>query len=173
MMNLNKLELPALIVLALFSTGNTRSIVGPGSREDSGRNLIAANTAVQAPATCRGDISLTTQAEVDAFPVTYGCTEITGTLTISGADITHLDSLYFVTKVDGDLRIGSNPNLTSLKGLSSLTYVGAGGGGPYPGLSITDNSSLINVSGLSKLTSITGALNISNNSSLTNLDSLS
>jgi hypothetical protein len=173
MMNLRKVELRVLMVLALFSTGSTRSIVGSRSLEDSGGNLIAAKTAGQAPATCSGDMSLTSQAQVDAFPATYGCAEITGTLTISGSDITHLDSLYFLTKVDGDLWISTNPNLTSLKGLSSLTYVGVGGGGPYPGFHITYNSSLNSVDGLSKLTSIKGAMEISNNSNLTNLDSLS
>jgi len=42
-----------------------------------------------------------------------------------------------LNKVDGDLQINNNPNLTSMKGLSSLTYVGAGGVGPYPGAHIS------------------------------------
>src|SRR3981189_3367179 len=164
-----KVGLRILIAIALSipSKGNAFSKVETGGREDSGKNSTPKNANVQTPATC-GSITLTTQAQVDAFPATYGCTEITGTLTINGIDITNLDSLYFLRKVDGDLQISNNPNLTSMKGLSSLTYVGAGG--PYPGLRITYNSSLTSINGLSKLTSIKGALDISNNSTLTNLD---
>ncbi|MEM1137757.1 MAG: carbohydrate-binding domain-containing protein, partial [Bacteroidota bacterium] len=42
-----------------------------------------------APAICKGDITLSSQAEVDAF----NCEAVTGTLTISGSDITNVDSL--------------------------------------------------------------------------------
>src|SRR5260221_8174173 len=127
MMNLNKVELPALIVLALFSTGSTRSIVGPGSREDSARNLITAAAAVQAPAGCNGNIALTSQAQVDAFPATYGCSVITGTLSISGSEITNLDSLYSITRIDGNpgnLSLTGNPMRKNINVLSCLSYVG-------------------------------------------------
>jgi hypothetical protein len=40
----------------------------------------------QPPGVCHGDTSLTTQAEVDAFH----CGEVTGSLSISGTDITNL-----------------------------------------------------------------------------------
>ena len=46
---------------------------------------------------CAGDITLSSQAEVDAF----NCAEVTGTLTISGTDITNLDGLYMLTKIGG------------------------------------------------------------------------
>src|SRR5258706_9600821 len=166
MMNLNKVELPALIVLALVSTGNTRSIVGPGSREDSARNLITA-AAVQAPAGCNGNIALTSQAQVDAFPATYGCSVITGTLSISGSDITNLDSLYSITRIDGNpgnLSVTGNPMLKNINGLSSLSYVG------YGWVYISDNPSLTNLKGLSSLTQISrggisAGLQINNNRS--------
>jgi hypothetical protein len=131
----------------------------------------AANKIAQPPALCSEDITLTSQAQVDAFPATFGCTEMTGSLTISGKDITNLDSLHSLTKVGGNLRIGSNPNLSDLTGLSSLTYAGAGAGA-YPGVHITYNPRLINLGGLSKLTSIRGMLEISNNDMLANLDAL-
>jgi len=88
-----------------------------GSGKVSGRSF---NYVVQ----CAGDISLSTQAQVDAFPGTYGCSEISGTLTISGNDITNLDSLYSVTTI-GKLNISSNSNLTNLNGLAGLSRVEA------------------------------------------------
>jgi hypothetical protein len=39
--------------------------------------------------TCQGDVSLSSQAEVDAF----SCVEVTGFLIIEGDDITNLDGL--------------------------------------------------------------------------------
>src|SRR5258706_14248371 len=122
MMTLNKLELPALIVLALFSTGSTRSIVGPGSREDSGRNLITAKTTMDAPQVC-GGINFTSQAQVDAFPATYDCSDILGDISISGADITNVDSLASLRSISGSLTISYNPRLTSLNGLRGITSV--------------------------------------------------
>ncbi|HEV8511667.1 MAG TPA: hypothetical protein VGQ59_00225, partial [Cyclobacteriaceae bacterium] len=121
---------------------------------------------------CVGPITLSSQADVNAFPSTYGCTELSGTLTISGNDITNLDSLHHLTKVDMDLFITNNHNLSNLTGLSLLTYVGAGGG-PYPGAHITDNPKLINLDGLNNLTTIAGLLEISNNATLTNMDGIS
>src|SRR3981189_2207942 len=129
MMNLDRIDMRVLMVLAFFSTGSTPSIVGPGSQEGSGRNLIMTKTAVQAPAECNGDIVLRSQAQVDAFPATYACSVLTGALTISGNDIANLDSLYALTKVGGNLLISDNPSLVSLSGLSSLSYVGLSGGG--------------------------------------------
>src|SRR5260221_13840711 len=168
-----KAGLSILIVLALSTlvTVNSYSKVGPG-RNDSGRNSRT-KEAVQAPATCSGDITLTSQAEVDAFATTYACAVITGTLTISGNDITNLDSLRFLPRVEHDLIISNNPNLIDLTGLSSLTYAGAGGAGPYPGAHIGYNPKLTNLDGLNKLSSVAGVLAIYNNDALTNLDGLS
>src|ERR1043166_3897358 len=116
----NKAGVRTLIVFALvlIANGNSHSKKMPGNRKYSSENLGRVNTTTQVPVTCSGNITLTSQAQVDAFPATYGCNEISGTLTISGNDIVSLDSLHFVTKVDGDLRISNNPNLTSIKGLS-------------------------------------------------------
>src|SRR6267154_2055468 len=168
-----KAMMPMLIVLAISTmvTVNGYSKVGLG-RNDSGKNSRA-KEAVHAPATCNGDITLTSEAEVDAFAATYGCAVITGTLTISGDDITNLDSLHSLTRVEHDLIISNNPNLIDLTGLSSLTYVGAGGAGPYPGAHISYNPKLTNLDGLNKLASVAGMLEIYNNDALTNLDGLS
>lgn len=48
--------------------------------------------------TCTNGIVLTTQAEVDAYPATYGCSQVPD-LFILGNDITNLDSLYQVTTI--------------------------------------------------------------------------
>src|SRR5260221_12049517 len=169
-----KAGLSMMIVLTLSTlvTVSSYSKIGPGWN-DSGRNSTQEKKTVHAPATCTGDVTLTSQAEVDAFAATYGCTVITGTLTISGNDITNLDSLRFLTRVEHDLIISNNPNLIDLTGLSSLTYAGAGGAGPYPGAHIGYNPKLTNLDGLNKLSSVAGVLAIYNNDALTNLDGLS
>src|SRR5690606_22305418 len=114
-----------------------------------------------------GDVSLTSQTEVDAFATNYpNCTEISGDLYISGSTITDLSPLSNLTSVGGSLGIDSNSNLTNLNGLSNLTSVEGF-------LQILYNSSLTNLDGLSNLTSVGGNLDIYDNSNLTNLDGLS
>src|SRR5690606_26111693 len=55
-----------------------------------------------------GDVSLTSQTEVDAFATNYpNCTEISGGLYISGSTITDLSPLNNLTSVGGFLRIYS------------------------------------------------------------------
>src|SRR5690606_5725923 len=113
-----------------------------------------------------GDVILTSQTEVDAFATNYpNCTEVSGNLTIQGANITDLTPLSNLTSVGEYLFIYSNSNLTNLDGLSNLTSVGG-----Y--LLIGSNSNLTNLDGLSNLTSVGGYLDIYNNLSLTNLDGL-
>jgi len=123
--------------------------------------LLAAAPAAWAQ-TCTGNITLTTQAQVNAF----NCTTVTGNLTIQGAGITNLNGLSELTTVGGFLRIGSNSSLTNVDGLSSLSSIGGL-------LQINFNSGLTNVDGLSSLSSIGGFLHITSNSSLTNVDGLS
>src|SRR5260221_12461135 len=161
MMNVNKLELPAMIVLALFSTGNTRSIVGPGSREDSGRNLITVMTTMDAPQVC-GGINFTSQAQVDAFPATYDCSDIIGNISISGADITNVDSLASLRTISGSLTISNNPRLTNLNGLRGITSVTT--------LIIRANSLLTSVNGFQGLTPLSTELEKLGTHNLTNLD---
>jgi hypothetical protein len=126
---------------------------------------------------CIGPITLRSQAEVNAFPATYSCTEILGgpgvggDLRISGADITNLDSLHLLTKVEGDLLIDSNGQLTNFNGLKGLTTVGGM-------LLISNNTLITNLDGLQVLTSIGASpftdrsLVIVNNPALTSLKGL-
>src|SRR5690606_25277166 len=72
-----------------------------------------------------GSVHLTSQTEVDAFATNYpNCTEVSGDLTIQGANITDLTPLSNLTSVGGYLYIYNNSNLTNLDGLSNLTSVG-------------------------------------------------
>src|SRR5690554_1899256 len=114
-----------------------------------------------------GNIIFTTQAQIDAFATNYpNCTEVSGNLTIQGANITDLTPLSNLTSIGGYLVIYNNSNLTNLDGLSNLTSVGG-----Y--LDIYSNLSLTNLDGLSNLTSVGEFLSINSNSNLTNLDGLS
>jgi hypothetical protein len=118
---------------------------------------------------CTGDVILSTQAEVDAFPAVNGCTEIIGRLTISGADITNLDSLSSLFKVTGNLDISSNPRLASIQGLNNLVSIAGS-------LFINNNDLLPNLNGLESMTQLVGgdvSLDISDNASLIHLDALS
>ncbi|MEJ2595346.1 MAG: T9SS type A sorting domain-containing protein [bacterium] len=111
---------------------------------------------------CEGDVTLSSQAEVDAFD----CTLITGNLTINGGDINDLSPLSSLTSVGGTLEIISNYSLFSLDGLSSLTLVGGD-------LNIALNTDLLSLNGLSSLSSVGGDLEINNNLDLNNLNGLS
>src|SRR5690606_38552068 len=114
-----------------------------------------------------GNVSLSSQAGVNNFATNYpNCTEVSGNLTIQGANITDLTPLSNLTSVGGFLRIYDNLSLTNLDGLSNLTSVGRF-------LDIFNNSNLTNLDGLSNLTSVGEYLHIFNNSNLTNLDGLS
>ena len=110
------------------------------------------------------DLTLTTQAQVDAF----NYTEINGTLSVTGADITNLNGLSELTKCQ-NLSISNNPALTSVIGLANLGEV-------VHNLTIQSNGSLTNVTGFSSLTTVgnlnTDALTIANNGNLLNIDGL-
>ncbi|HLF65103.1 MAG TPA: hypothetical protein VI603_15170, partial [Saprospiraceae bacterium] len=66
-------------------------------------------------------ISLVTQAQVDSFLPTYGCTVIEGQLIISSENVTNLNGLSALTQV-GALSI-SYTSLTDLSGLESMTAI--------------------------------------------------
>jgi gliding motility-associated-like protein len=88
-------------------------------------------------------VTLYTQNQVDSFPINYpGCTEIDGYLTISGADITNLNGLSNIHKINS-ISVSSNPQLVNLSGLSKLDTVYS--------ISISNNQRLTNLVGLNKL----------------------
>jgi hypothetical protein len=115
------------------------------------------------------DITINSQAEVDAFQMNYGgggtCDTVPGTLFVEGDDITDLDGLANLTSVLGSLSIFANPALTNLDGLANLTSVGEA-------LNIQNNAALTNLNGLANLSNFSGVLFINFHPVLTNLDGL-
>jgi hypothetical protein len=113
-------------------------------------------------------ITLSSQADVDSFPSRY-CSTLCR-LTISGSDITNLDSLYVLEKVS-ELIILYNPVLADVDGLSNITSIH--GTCTSKGLTIEGNNLLGNINGLSSLTSIEGRIYVTSNTMLANVDGLS
>lgn len=105
---------------------------------------------------CKENIILSTQAQVDAFPVTHGCKVAERTITITGVDITSLDGLSSLDSIRGSLIIRSNPELVSIDGLSSLKSVAIGLRGSFTNgkVEIVNNDKLTNIDGLSNLSSV-------------------
>jgi hypothetical protein len=87
---------------------------------------------------CTG-VTLSSQAEVDSFT----CTEVNGGLTISGSDITNLNTLSSLSRVGGNLTISDNPNLETID-LPALETIGGS-------LSISNNDNLGSISGFNSL----------------------
>jgi hypothetical protein len=103
-------------------------------------------------AQCPDNIKLTSQEQVDAFPATYGCSEIRYVLELTDiADLTNVDSLYQLTRV-GTLIISNNPQLQSLHGFSNLVEL--------QNLFVNDNDVLRDLEGLGSLHTVTDQINI-------------
>ncbi len=117
-----------------------------------------------------GDVTLSSQTEVDNFLTTYpNCTEMAGRLHIFNNDatpyITDLSPLSNLTSIGGELSITNNDHLTNLEGLNTLTSIGGQ-------LFIGINKSLKNYEGLNALTSIGRDFTAILNDSLTNFEGL-
>jgi hypothetical protein len=72
---------------------------------------------------------------------------VIGDLIISNTDLTDLDPLVNLTRVDGSLYINQNGSLTSISGLNNVSYIG-------DGLFISNNGSLSNLDGFANLLSL-------------------
>ncbi|MFK5857292.1 MAG: T9SS type A sorting domain-containing protein [Bacteroidota bacterium] len=106
------------------------------------------------------------QSSVDSYALTYpNCTEIEGYLAITGDDITNLDSLYIITKVNYNLFINNTSKLLDISGLSNLNSVGSI-------FIIQDNEMLTNLDGLDNVTSVGDHMVINSNPSLISISSL-
>ncbi|MEM7085597.1 MAG: T9SS type A sorting domain-containing protein [Bacteroidota bacterium] len=91
-------------------------------------------------------ITLTSQADVDAFITTYpGCTELQNALYITGADIDDLSPLSVITRIGipnaGGLEIVNNPILVDLDGLENIQDVENGT------IRVENNATLENITG--------------------------
>lgn len=114
-----------------------------------------------------GNLSLDTQADVDAF----NYTSVTGVLIIGGVNsgITNIDGLSELTSVGGSLLL-NRTSITNVNSLSNLTSVGAA----IPtsiSLSIVDQIYLTNLDGLANLQYV-GNLRIEKNRLLENINGL-
>ncbi len=130
--------------------------------------LLAYQVQAQCPS---GNVTLTSQAEVDNFVATYPmCQDLPGGLHIGTSssntlsDITDLSGLQ-LTSIGGDLKIQHNQLLMSLDGLDMLASVSGG-------VTIFNNDALTSFSGLDALASIGKNLSILNNDALTNISAL-
>ncbi|MDR6966704.1 hypothetical protein J2X31_000702 [Flavobacterium arsenatis] len=115
-----------------------------------------------------GTLTLNSQQAVDEFVINYpGCTEFTGTLQISGSDISDLSPLSSITSIVGGLRLWNNPSLTSLQGLHNITNIGGN-------LELTgSNFPIVNLDGLQNLQTIGGMLLVQHLQNLTSVQGLS
>ena len=128
-------------------------------------NIIFLTTASSQSCLPNG-ISFATQSEIDNFQTNYpNCTEIEGSVSIGGDDISNLNGLNVLTSIGGGLFIVDTELLSSLTGLDNLMIIGGR-------LAIFSNESLNSLSALSNLTSMGGDLDIEFNDSLTSLSGL-
>ena len=109
-----------------------------------------------------GDFSVRSQEDLDLLVALGGGSfGITGDLSVEGSPFTTLEALENLTRIGGNLSIGSfgagNAELTSLAGLENLTGIGG-----Y--LSIFGNAALTSLAGLEGVTGIGGGLFIRNTS---------
>jgi len=114
-----------------------------------------------------GDISFTTQEQIDNFPTDHpDCVEIAGNVEINGSNITNLDGLLQIQVFGGNLEIHGNNSLPDLSGLNSVSSIAGD-------FEVLNNPNLIDFSGLGSLLSIDGGFQVRNNSALDNMNSLS
>ena len=100
--------------------------------------------------TYNGNVSFTSQAQLNAWPSCYSV--INGNVTINGTGVNNLGPLSNVTQITGNFII-QNTGITSMSGLTGLTNVGGN-------LSIYFNSFLTTLNGLDNLAAVGGALNL-------------
>ncbi len=150
-------------------------------------------------AQCDDFISLNTQTDVDNFENDYGCTVITGFLSIDFFDfqdpITNLNGLSNITSIEGSLRLfileDNVPDLSNFDGLTSIGgsleislstqaplnlsafdgLTSIGGSLIFSLFSLSQEN--ITLSGFNSLNSISGSLNIFNDGSLNEISGFS
>ena len=136
---------------------------------DVTRTIIAGT---QTPNTHTGDVSVTTQAEVDALrtSLTPDATHIAGNVAIglelSTSDITDLSPLAAITEVTGNVIIHRNRDLPNLMGLNQLQFIGGD-------FAVVNNADLTSLGDFTTLQSIGGGFAVVNNGDLTSLGNFS
>jgi uncharacterized repeat protein (TIGR01451 family) len=111
-------------------------------------------------------ITFDEQSQIDDFQTNYpGCSIIEGNMVINGGDITNLNGLNLISKIEGDFIVSNNVIITNLSGLENLILIEGA-------ISVINNPSLENFLGLDGLTSVGNSVYIQNNPSLVNLNGL-
>ncbi len=118
-------------------------------------------TLLQSQNICVGDVSLTSQEEVNAFD----CTEVTGTLTITGSSVVDLTPLKNLKRVGEHFIIFATSNLTNVDGLENLEEVNCS-------LEFKSNTALQQVYGLENIKRVGRNLTFYNNRWLVTLEGI-
>ena len=133
--------------------------------DPAGAHTVSTPVSVKIPGqpkfVCQGDVTLSSQADVDAF----SCSEVTGSLTISGNDIINLNGLSSLSKLGGNITITDNPNLKTID-LPALETLGGSM------ITISRNGNLSGISGFNNLVSV-GSIYIQDNPKLQSISGFS
>ena len=144
-----------------FERTATIMIMTKGDTSDAVINMIIITQAGYPP--YKGDVVLTTQAEVNAIRTTLGDPRIfviEGNLTIGPSnDITNLDSLYFLTEVTGNISVMNNFGLVNAGNFPFLQKIEGN-------FSMLENGKLEHVGSFPSLVGIGGYFSIKNNDNL-------
>lgn len=116
-----------------------------------------------------GDLTVTTQAEIDALPINY--THITGKLDILGGDgdISDLSKFSNLKDIGGRLLIQDCPLLTNLTGLDALEIIGSAS---IQELAIRRMDGLVSLDGLQSLKEVSRRIGVWENPVLQTLEGL-
>lgn len=116
-----------------------------------------------------GDLTVTTQAEIDALPLKY--TSISGKLDILGndGDISDLSKFNELRNIGGRLLIQDCPLVTDLTGLSSLEIIGSAS---TQELAVRRMAGLTTLNGLQSLTTVSRRIGFWQNPVLQTLEGL-
>ena len=162
------------------------NIYGNASGCSYGAQVAASSNCIALTSCPSGDVTFTTQQEVDDFAVNYpNCTEITGNVIIDSSvanPINNLNGLSNILSVSANLWLLDLPSLSGLENLnnvgdsliinrSSLTTLAtleslSSVGGMF---SMKDNEALTSLAGLENLVSIGGDFHIADNDALVSL----
>lgn len=115
-----------------------------------------------------GDITVATQAEVDALPIQY--TQITGRLNILAGDISDLSKFSQLREIGRRLLIQDCPLITDLTGFTSLEAIGSLD--PNEEFVVRRMDGLTTLNGLQSLISVGRRVGIRQNPVLTTLEGL-
>ena len=136
--------------------------------------MTITSTQAQSDTTHTGNITVSTQAEVDALSTTLsGKTIIDGNLIIgyefglSRSDITDLTPLSNIVRITGNLTIRQNRQLVNLNGLNNLQSITGGD------FRVNDNDTLTTLGNFPALQTIEGSFEVNGNNQLTILGNFS